>query len=98
MGMAIFGAMIRENIPEKMAGRFQGLRIIGQVLIPGVIGPAISAWALRNAKQIENNDGTFSICFALRSAHAEIAGHFVMRNRLKIMMEHFHSFQTEISG
>ena len=60
MGMAIFGAMIRENIPEKMAGRFQGLRIIGQVLIPGVIGPAISAWALRNAKQIENNDGTFS--------------------------------------
>ena len=60
MGMAIFGAMIRENIPEQMAGRFQGLRIIGQVLIPGVIGPAISAWALRNAKQIENSDGTFS--------------------------------------
>ena len=60
MGMAIFGAMIRENIPANMAGRFQGLRIIGQVLIPGVIGPAISAWALRNAEQIENSDGTFS--------------------------------------
>ena len=60
MGMAVFGAMIRENIPEQMAGRFQGLRIIGQVLIPGVIGPAISAWALRNAKQIENSDGTYS--------------------------------------
>jgi len=60
MGMAIFGAMIRDNIPEKMAGRFQGLRIIGQVLIPGVIGPAISAFVLRNAEQIENNDGTFS--------------------------------------
>ena len=59
-GMAIFGAMIRQNIPRQMAGRFQGIRIIGQVLIPGVIGPAIGAWVLRNAPQIENQDGTFS--------------------------------------
>ena len=36
-GMAVFGAVIRERIPEQMEGRFQGLRIIGQVLIPGVI-------------------------------------------------------------
>lgn len=60
MGMAVFGAMIRDNIPENMAGRFQGLRIIGQVLIPGVVGPAISATVLRNAEKIENSDGTYS--------------------------------------
>lgn len=59
-GMAVFGAKIREHIPENMAGRFQGIRIIGQVLIPGVIGPGIGAFVLRNAEMIENNDGTFS--------------------------------------
>lgn len=59
-GMAVFGAMIRERIPVHMAGRFQGIRIIGQVLIPGVIGPAIGAFVLRDAKMIENSDGTFS--------------------------------------
>ena len=59
-GMAVFGAVIRERIPEQMEGRFQGLRIIGQVLIPGVIGPAVGAWVLRDAAQIENQDGTFS--------------------------------------
>ena len=59
-GMAVFGAKIREHIPENMAGRFQGIRIIGQVLIPGVVGPSIGAFVLRNAQQIENTDGTFS--------------------------------------
>ncbi len=59
-GMAVFGAKIRDHIPENMAGRFQGIRIIGQVLIPGVVGPSIGAFVLRNAEQIENNDGTFS--------------------------------------
>ena len=59
-GMAVFGAMIRDHIPLNMAGRFQGIRIIGQVLIPGVIGPAVGAFVLRNAEQIENQDGTFS--------------------------------------
>ena len=59
-GMAVFGAKIRELIPENMAGRFQGARIIGQVLIPGTIGSAIGAFVLRNAEQIENSDGTYS--------------------------------------
>ena len=59
-GMAVFGAMIRDCIPKNMAGRFQGIRIIGQVLVPGVIGPAIGAFVLRNAEQIANQDGTFS--------------------------------------
>ena len=59
-GMAVFGAFIRDNTPEGKAGMFQGLRIVSQVLIPGIIGPAIGAFVLRNAEQIENNDGTFS--------------------------------------
>jgi hypothetical protein len=39
---------------------FQGLRIVGQVLIPGVIGPAIGAAILKNADTIVNSDGTTS--------------------------------------
>ena len=57
---AILGAQIRCVTPEKKAGMFQGLRIIGQVLIPGVIGPAIGAAILANADTIVNADGTES--------------------------------------
>lgn len=59
-GMACFGAMIRDHIPQNKAGLFQGLRILGQVLIPGIIGPTIGAVVLYNAKTILNNDGTTS--------------------------------------
>ncbi len=59
-GMATFGAQIRNETPEHMAGRFQGLRIIAQVLIPGVIGPAIGAAILKNADTVLNGDGTRS--------------------------------------
>lgn len=59
-GMAVFGAMIRDYTPQNRAGMFQGLRIVGQVLIPGIIGPAIGAAVLKNAKTILNNDGTYS--------------------------------------
>jgi len=59
-GMSVFGAMIRDQIPEHRAGQFQGMRIIGQVLIPGIVGPAIGAWVLRDAELIVNNDGTTS--------------------------------------
>ena len=59
-GMAVFGAMIRQSIPENKAGQFQGIRIIGQVLIPGIAGPAIGAAVLQNAEQIVNSDGTTS--------------------------------------
>jgi MFS family permease len=58
--MSIFGAMIRSLIPESRAGQFQGIRIIGQVLIPGIIGPSIGAAVLKNAETITNNDGTTS--------------------------------------
>ncbi len=59
-GMAVFGAVIRAHIPAGKAGMFQGLRIVAQVLIPGVIGPAIGAAVLRGAPQIVNSDGTTS--------------------------------------
>ena len=59
-GMAVFGAQIRNEMPESMAGRFQGLRIIAQVLIPGVVGPAIGAAVLKNAPTVINSDGTES--------------------------------------
>lgn len=59
-GMAVFGALFRDYTPENKAGMFQGLRIVGQVLIPGVIGPAIGAAVLRNAETVMNDDGTTS--------------------------------------
>ena len=59
-GMAAFGTQLRNYTPERMAGRFQGLRILSQVLIPGIIGPQIGAWVLRDAPVIENSDGTTS--------------------------------------
>ncbi len=59
-GMSVFGAMIRDNIPEGRSGQFQGVRIIGQVFIPGLIGPAVGAWVLRDAEMILNSDGTES--------------------------------------
>ena len=59
-GMAVFGAMIRDNTPEGKSGRLQGVRIFSQVLIPGVIGPAIGSAVLKNAEMIQNGDGTES--------------------------------------
>ena len=59
-GGAMFGAMVRDNTPANRAGMFQGLRICAQVLIPGVVGPAIGAAVLQNAATILNDDGTTS--------------------------------------
>ena len=59
-GMAAYGTQLRNYTPEHMAGRFQGLRILSQVLIPGLIGPQIGAWVLRDAQTISNSDGTTS--------------------------------------
>ena len=58
--MAVFGAMLRDHTPENKAGMFQGQRIIAQVLVPGIIGPAIGAAVLKNAETILNSDGTTS--------------------------------------
>ena len=59
-GMAVFGAMLRDYTPLNRSGMFQGLRIVGQVLIPGIVGPAIGAWVLRDAATVLNDDGTSS--------------------------------------
>ena len=59
-GMSVFGAQIRDLIPENRAGQFQGVRIIGQVFVPGLIGPFIGSQVLKNAEMIVNNDGTES--------------------------------------
>ncbi len=59
-GCAVFGAMIRRYIPQNKAGMFQGVRIMGQVLIPGIIGPVIGARVLKNAQTLVNDDGTTS--------------------------------------
>ncbi len=59
-GMAVFGAKIRDLTPVGEAGRFQGVRIFSQVLVPGVVGPFIGKTVLSNAEMIVNNDGTES--------------------------------------
>ncbi len=59
-GMAVYGALIRDHTPDNRSGQFQGLRIIGQVLIPGIIGPYIGAAVLKNADKIIGDDGTSS--------------------------------------
>ena len=59
-GMAVFGALIRDYTPENKSGRFQGLRIVGQVLVPGIIGPFIGQKVLANAEKVIGGDGTES--------------------------------------
>lgn len=56
-GMAVFGALIRDFTPENKAGMFQGLRIVGQVLVPGTVGAAIGAFVLKNAETVIGDDG-----------------------------------------
>ena len=59
-GGAMFGAQVRDHTPRNKTGMFQGLRICAQVLVPGVVGPAIGAAVLKNAETILNDDGTTS--------------------------------------
>ena len=57
---AMLGALVRDRTPAGKAGMFQGQRIIHQVLLPGIIGPAIGAAVLQNAETVVNSDGTTS--------------------------------------
>ncbi len=82
-GMAVFGAMLRDYTPKGKAGMFQGLRIVGQVLVPGIIGPAIGAAVLRNAQTVINDDGTASFIpneniFLAALAAAAVLGIFLV--------------------
>ncbi len=88
-GMSVFGARIRALIPENRSGQFQGVRIIGQVFIPGLIGPAIGAAVLKNAETIVNSDGTESflpnanIFFAALVVALALAAGFALALRRK---------------
>lgn len=59
-GMAVFGARIRDGIPQGKSGMLQGVRICSQVLLPGIIGPYIGKAVLKNCAMTENDDGTLS--------------------------------------
>ncbi len=59
-GMAVFGAVIRDQTPKGKAGRLQGIRIFSQVLLPGVIGPMIGRAVLQNADTVVGSDGLVS--------------------------------------
>lgn len=59
-GASVFGAVIRDLTPVNKSGMFQGLRIIGQVLIPGIVGPFIGAMVLADAETVVGNDGLTS--------------------------------------
>lgn len=52
----LFGAAIKDFIPEGKAGLFQGIRMIFAVLIPMVVGPYIGDMACRNAAQTIINE------------------------------------------
>ncbi len=86
---AMMGAVIRDCTPKNKAGMFQGLRIVGQVLIPGVIGPAIGAAVLKNAPTVVNSDGTTSFIpnesIFLAALIALIAAWVVLIPLLKIL-------------
>lgn len=100
-GMAVFGAMIRSNIPEGKAGQFQGIRIIGQVLVPGILGPAIGAAVLYDAEQIFNSDGTTSFLpnrNIYAAAFAAAAGLLVLLWLIFRMMRNGHHLLISQSG
>lgn len=55
----LFGAAVKDFIPEGKAGLFQGIRMIFSVLIPMVVGPVIGDMACQHAaRTILNEVGT----------------------------------------
>ena len=52
----LFGATVKDFIPEGKAGLFQGIRMIFSVLLPMVIGPVIGDMACRSAAQTIINE------------------------------------------
>lgn len=98
-GMAVFGAVLRSYMPENKAGQFQGIRIIGQVLVPGIIGPAIGAMVLKNAETIVNSDGTTSFLPNNRIFMAALAVAvillLVLAGIFKLMRTAHHDLLTE---
>lgn len=52
----LFGATVKDFIPEGKAGLFQGIRMIFSVLLPMVIGPVLGDMACRSAAQTIINE------------------------------------------
>ncbi|MBR3809163.1 MAG: MFS transporter [Clostridia bacterium] len=57
----LFGATIKDFIPEGKAGLFQGIRMIFAVLLPMVIGPVIGDMACRHAAQTIINEANAEV-------------------------------------
>lgn len=57
----LFGATIKDFIPEGKAGLFQGVRMIFSVLIPMVVGPVIGDMACQSAAQTILNEANAEV-------------------------------------
>ena len=57
----LFGAAIKDFIPEGKAGLFQGIRMIFAVLLPMVIGPVIGDMACQKAAQTIINEANAEV-------------------------------------
>lgn len=57
----LFGAAVKDFIPEGKAGLFQGIRMIFVVLLPMVIGPFIGDMACRSAAQTFINEANAEV-------------------------------------
>lgn len=93
-GAAVFGAMMRNHTPAEQVGQFQGMRIVAQVLIPGIIGPAIGAAVLKNAATVVNSDGTTSF---IPNANIWLAAFAVALLVWGLLAVLFHRLKTENS-
>ena len=57
----LFGAAVKDFIPEGKAGLFQGIRMIFAVMLPMVIGPVIGDMACRNAARTIINEANAEV-------------------------------------
>lgn len=57
----LFGAAVKDFIPEGKAGLFQGIRMIFSVLIPMVVGPVIGDMACQHAAQTIINEANAEV-------------------------------------
>lgn len=55
--LACINGLIQDHLPEGMAGRFQGIRMIFAVLLPMVIGPFIGATVIQNSNETYSDLG-----------------------------------------
>ena len=105
-GMAVFGAMIRDNTPEGKSGRLQGVRIFSQVLIPGIVGPMIGKSVLDDAEVIVNNDGTTSfvpnenifLAAAIAAVLVFVVFFIIRKTRKPRLMSLTTEYESELEG